>query len=114
MPFVENSDYIKPLLEELYYQGTCREDIGRILMMSDQYQKAVDQITKEHFNEDKPKLTAREDEIARLAAEGFSNKGIGEKLFISQNTVKTQLKSIFEKLGINSRSLLKQYFEQNP
>ena len=113
IPFVENSDYIKPLLEELYYQGTCREDIGRILVMSDQYQKAVDQITKEYFNEDKPKLTAREDEIARLAAEGFSNKGIGEKLFISPNTVKTQLKSIFEKLGINSRSLLKQYFEQN-
>ncbi|MEL7654763.1 MAG: LuxR C-terminal-related transcriptional regulator, partial [Bacillota bacterium] len=111
MPFVENSDYIKPLLEELYYQGTYREDIGRILMLSEQYLKAADQMTKEYFNEDKPKLTAREDEIARLAAEGFSNKGIGEKLFISQNTVKTQLKSIFEKLGINSRFLLKQYFE---
>lgn len=111
MPFVENADYIKPLLEELYNQGSYYEDIARILMMYKQYQKAVDQITKEYFEEDKPKLTAREDEIARLAAEGFSNKGIGEKLFISQNTVKTQLKSVFEKLGINSRSLLKQYFE---
>ncbi len=111
MPFVENSDYIQPLLKELYYQGTYREDIERILMLSKQYQKAAEQIIKEYFSEDKPKLTAREEEIARLAAEGFSNKGIGEKLFISQNTVKTQLKSIFDKLGINSRSLLKQYSE---
>lgn len=111
MPFVENCDYIKPLLEELYNQGSYREDIARILEIYIQYQKAVDQIATEYFKEDKPKLTAREDEIARLAAEGFSNKGIGERLFISQNTVKTQMKSIFEKLGINSRSLLKQYFD---
>lgn len=111
IPFVENCDYIKPLLEELYNQGSYREDIARIFIMYQQYQKAVDQITTAYFKEDKPKLTVRETEIARLAAEGFSNKGIGEKLFISQNTVKTQLKSVFEKLGINSRSLLKQYFE---
>lgn len=113
MPFVENSDYIKPLLEELYNQGSYREDITRILEIYKQYQKAIDKITNEYFTEYKPKLTERETEIAQLAAEGFSNKGIGEKLFISQNTVKTQLKSIFEKLGINSRSLLKQYFEQS-
>ncbi|MBP7176275.1 MAG: helix-turn-helix transcriptional regulator [Thermoclostridium sp.] len=111
MPVVENSDYIQPLLKELCYQGTYREDIERILMLSKHYQKATALIVKEYFSEDKPKLTAREEEIAHLAAEGFSNKRIGEKLFISQNTVKTQLKSIFEKLGINSRSLLKQYSE---
>lgn len=111
MPFVENCDYIRPLLEELYNQGFYREDITRILEIYKQYQKAIDKITNEHFKEGKPKLTVRETEIARLAVEGFSNKGIGEKLFISQNTVKTQLKSIFEKLEINSRSLLKQYFE---
>lgn len=110
MPFVENCDYIKPLLEKLYSQGIYREDITRVLELYKPYQKSVDQITKEYFKESKPKLSEREMEIARLAAEGFSNKRIGEKQFISENTVKTQLKSVFEKLGINSRSLLKQYF----
>jgi LuxR family maltose regulon positive regulatory protein len=112
MPFVENCDYIKPLLEELYNHGIYREDIVRILEMHKPYQKAVELITKEYFEEDRPKLTKREMEISLLAAEGYSNKGIGERLYISQNTVKTQLKSVFEKLGVNSRSLLKQYFEE--
>lgn len=112
MPFVENCDYIKPLLETLYGQGIYREEITRILGLYKPYQKAVEQITREYFTENKPKLTEREMEIAQLAAEGFSNKGIGERLFISQNTVKTQLKSVFEKFGVNSRSLLKQYFDE--
>lgn len=111
MPFVENCDYIKPLLDELYSQGSYHKDIARILELYAVYEKAVKQMTKEYFTEKKPMLTERETEIAQHAAEGLSNKGIAEKLFISKNTVKTQLKSVFEKLGINSRSLLKQYFE---
>ena len=110
MPFVENCDYIKPLLEEFGRQGIYCQEIARILELHKPYQKAVGLITKEHFAESKPALTEREIEIAQLAAEGFSNKEIGERLFISQNTVKTQLKRIFEKLHINSRALLKQYF----
>ena len=113
MPFVENCDYIKPLLEELYAQGIYRKDIARILELYKPYQKAMEQIKREYFTESKPKLTEREIEIAQLAAEGISNKGIGERLFISQNTVKTQLKSVFEKLDVHSRSLLKQYLDKN-
>ena len=66
----------------------------------------------EYFNIAKPVLTEREEEIARLAAEGFSNKQIGKTLFISENTVKTQLKSVFEKLGVNSRTLIKQNIDR--
>jgi len=107
MPFVENSDYIEPLLKELQRQGVYREDISRILKLFESYKRAVGYIRKEYFEERKPVLTKREMEIAKLAAEGFSNKEIGERLYISQNTVKTQLKSIFGKLGVNSRILLK-------
>lgn len=57
-------------------------------------------------------LTEREREVAQLAAQGLSNKEIGKQLYISENTVKTQLKSIFAKLGINSRILLKQKLSQ--
>lgn len=113
MPFVENCDYILPLLEELKRQGIYRQDIAKILELYKPYQKAVGLITNEYFPERKPALADREIEIAQLAAEGFSNKEIGERLFISQNTVKTQLKRIFEKLEINSRVLLKQHFNHS-
>lgn len=112
MPFVENCDFIKPLLEVLYSQGIYRDEIARVLKLHVTYLKAVRQITSDYFLENKPKLTERETEIAKLAAQGFSNKGIGERLFISENTVKTQLKSVFEKLGVNSRSLLTQFFNK--
>jgi len=107
MPFVENCDYIKPLLEDLYAQGSYREDIPKILELHASYEKAVETIIREHFTESTPKLTVREREIAQLAAEGLSNKAIGERLFTSPNTVKKQLKSVFDKLGVNSRALIK-------
>ena len=111
MPFVENCDYIKPLLEQLYREWMYREDITRILELSTTNQRAVKQITKEYFSGENPQLTEREMEIAHLAADGLTNKEIGERLYISPNTVKTQLKSIFEKMGVNSRALLKQHME---
>jgi LuxR family maltose regulon positive regulatory protein len=110
MPFVENCDYIKSLLDDLYTQGVYRDDIGEILKIYKSYQKAIEGMQGKYFRESKPILTPRETEIAQLAAAGFSNKGIGERLYVSENTVKTQLKSVFEKLNVDSRSVLKQYF----
>jgi DNA-binding CsgD family transcriptional regulator len=48
-------------------------------------------------------LTARELEILALIARGLTNREIGEKLFVSENTVKTHSARIFEKLGVNRR-----------
>ncbi|MBF4691960.1 LuxR C-terminal-related transcriptional regulator [Fusibacter ferrireducens] len=112
MPFVENADYVKSLLEELHIQGLYPLEIEEILGIYKTYQKSTKHIVREYFTEDKPVLTERELEIALLAAKGLSNKEISSKLFISTNTVKTQLKNIFEKLGIHSRSLLSPYFEE--
>lgn len=110
MPFVENCDFIQPLLEEIYNEGMYREDIAKILELYTLYQKAVEHMNRTYFPEDKPQLSQREEEIARLASEGLSNRQIGEKLFISENTVKKHLKGVFEKLGVGSRSLLIQHF----
>jgi DNA-binding NarL/FixJ family response regulator len=49
-------------------------------------------------------LTQRELEVLTLAAKGMSNKDIAEKLVISVRTVQAHLRSIFNKMGVGSRS----------
>jgi DNA-binding CsgD family transcriptional regulator len=48
-------------------------------------------------------ITPREHEILGLIAEGLSNREIGERLFVSENTVKTHSSRLFEKLAVNRR-----------
>lgn len=49
-------------------------------------------------------LTAREEEVLRLVVEGLCNKAIGRKLGIAVGTVKSHLKSAFDKLDVESRT----------
>ncbi len=58
---------------------------------------------------DKPLLSEREREIVQLVAQGFRNREIGEKLFISEQTVKNHLHNIFDKLGVSDRLELALY-----
>ena len=48
-------------------------------------------------------LTSREREILQTLASGFSARGIGSQLFISEATVKTHLASIYRKLQVSNR-----------
>jgi DNA-binding NarL/FixJ family response regulator len=49
-------------------------------------------------------LTPRELEMLELVAAGWSNREIAEKGFVSENTVKTHLSRVFEKLGAKRRT----------
>lgn len=49
-------------------------------------------------------LSPREGEVLQLVAKGSTNKEIAEALFISENTVKTHMQSIMEKLHLANRS----------
>ncbi len=51
-------------------------------------------------------LSAQELQVARMAAEGLSNRQIGERLYLSHRTVASHLYHIFPKLGITSRAQL--------
>ena len=48
-------------------------------------------------------LTGREREVVRMIASGLRNRDIGERLSISENTVKVHLHNIYEKLGVDGR-----------
>ncbi|MBK3577701.1 AAA family ATPase [Streptomyces sp. MBT65] len=52
-------------------------------------------------------LTAQQRQIVRLAADGLSNREIGEQLFLSPRTVGSHLYNVYPKLGISSRHQLR-------
>ena len=49
-------------------------------------------------------ITRRELEILELIAQGMSNREIAEKLYVSENTVKTHSSRVFDKLGARRRT----------
>ena len=49
-------------------------------------------------------LTLRESEVALFLAQGMRNRDIATALWVSENTVKTHLKSIFQKTAVSSRA----------
>jgi DNA-binding CsgD family transcriptional regulator len=52
-------------------------------------------------------LSPQELQIAQLAAEGLSNREIGERLYLSHRTVGSHLYRLFPKLGVTSRAQLR-------
>lgn len=75
--------------------------------------KVLDILLEKHFpgidNCAAPELSARESEIVRLVAEGYSSKDIAKMLFLSPHTVHTHRKNILRKLNIGSTSELVLY-----
>ena len=55
------------------------------------------------------RLSAREEEVARLVAHGLSNAEVGERLFITSRTVATHLQHIYRRLELPSRAALIRY-----
>ena len=51
-------------------------------------------------------LSSREREVSVLISQGSTNEQIGEKLNISEPTVKTHLRNIYSKIGVHDRAQL--------
>ena len=64
-------------------------------------------------NRERSPLSQREREIVALVAQGFKNKEMAEKMFISEQTVKNHLHNIFDKLGVSDRLELALYAIHN-
>lgn len=75
------------------------------------YLKQIEKLSSKLKNSSQPNknylsaynLSVRETEIVALITSGKTNKQIAENLFISLNTVKTHVRSIYEKLNVKNR-----------
>jgi DNA-binding CsgD family transcriptional regulator/tetratricopeptide (TPR) repeat protein len=68
--------------------------------------RASGERSRRRVPEARDQLTAQELQIAQLAADGLSNREIGQRLFLSHRTISTHLYRVFPKLGITSRGEL--------
>ncbi len=58
---------------------------------------------------DNSPLSARERQVVELVSQGFKNKEIAQRMFISEQTVKNHLHNIFDKIGVSDRLELALY-----
>ncbi|MEZ0074556.1 LuxR C-terminal-related transcriptional regulator [Planotetraspora sp. GP83] len=68
--------------------------------------RAAGERVEQPSSDGSPALSPQELQIARLAAEGLSNREIGERLYLSPRTIGSHLYRIFPKLNITSRAQL--------
>ncbi len=79
--------------------------VGKSLYDRKQKPGLTTDIFSSQLNQNTPSgLSKREMEVLELLAEGISNQEIADKLFISENTVKTHTSRLFEKLGVKNRT----------
>ncbi|QUI25298.1 helix-turn-helix transcriptional regulator [Vallitalea pronyensis] len=83
------------------------DDYGRDNDHNNEQEQAITHILSQY------PITERESEIISLINEGLTNQKIGEILFISPNTVKNHIYSIYRKMGIKNRYELMRLLSQN-
>jgi len=74
-----------------------------------QFSSPMESVPLGNRDRDRSPLSQREREIVVLVAQGFKNKEMAEKMFISEQTVKNHLHNIFDKLGVSDRLELALY-----
>lgn len=67
---------------------------------------SIPNTTDDSFDYRKYDISEKEYEVIQLVAEGFSNKEISQKLFLSEGTVRNYLSTILEKLNLRDRTQL--------
>jgi DNA-binding NarL/FixJ family response regulator len=70
---------------------------------------AEDATLWEDASQDSSPLSARERQVVELVSQGFKNREIAQRMFISEQTVKNHLHNIFDKLGVSDRLELALY-----
>jgi DNA-binding CsgD family transcriptional regulator/Flp pilus assembly protein TadD len=96
------ADARKPLREALELARACGADA--VAVRAHEELVAAGARPRRDPIESRSNLTASELRVARMAAEGMTNRQIAQALFLTENTIETHLRSVFRKLDIHSRS----------
>ena len=108
MPFAEYEMQLDSVLKSIMEKKIYEKEIRKILSLNRTYQQNLKQETG-----DQPEfllqLTEQERLIAQMAARLWTNEKIGAELNLSENTVKTHLRHIFDKAGIPGSSRNKKH-----
>jgi DNA-binding CsgD family transcriptional regulator len=76
--------------------------------------RAIGKTARRRTVEAPAELTAQEAQAARMARDGLSNPEIATRLFVSPRTIQYDLRDVFTKLGIRSRSQLEIVLPSDP
>jgi DNA-binding NarL/FixJ family response regulator len=102
-----NEDYIFPSLQAgargYLLKDATREELAGAIRQVAAGESLLDPALV-HAAADHPALTARERDVLRLMADGKNNSEIATQLFVSENTVKTHVSNIFDKLNCRDRA----------
>src|SRR5471032_3158100 len=103
-----NEDYIFPSLKAgaLGYllKDATREELAGAIRAVANGESLLDPALVSAASEQMPTITRRERDVLRLMADGKNNAEIAVQLFLSDNTVKTHVSNILEKLGCKDRA----------
>lgn len=93
---------------DLIYNGIRASVKGNIVIHPEIASQIISNssVTVNHNDLDKYNLSEKEINIIQALAQGLSNKEIGEKLYLSEGTIKNNLSNILSKLGLRDRTQL--------
>ena len=112
MPIIQYYIELLPLFQKLIHEENYQMSVQQVMELYQKLENMKQQNKdEEKLNEARYGLTKRELEIALLGAKRYRNHEIAKRLYISENTVKYNMKHIFQKLNIKSRLELKKFFK---
>jgi LuxR family maltose regulon positive regulatory protein len=96
------------MLGVLVQEQACRAEVGELLARTRDHEiaKQLGLLVRRTHPGRTDTLTARELDVLRELEQGFSNRDIAGRLFVTEGTVKVHLRHIYEKLGVRTRTEL--------
>jgi DNA-binding CsgD family transcriptional regulator/tetratricopeptide (TPR) repeat protein len=88
----------RDMFDAMGFEAFAQRSRGELLATGERASKRIGGATEQ--------LTPQEMQVARLVAEGSSNRQVAAQLFISPNTVEYHLQKVFRKVGVSSRTQL--------
>ncbi len=94
---------LKHLDPEQFLEELSAQIRGEASISGDVALKIIRAFSTQDVERQQTQLTGRELEVLKLVGEGYSNRDIASRLFISENTVKNHLRNILQKLHFENR-----------